>query len=359
MWNIYVSSIPKIVAIKGRGAAYNPPNRFETLEYVPDPDIPEDEQPSPRTQFIKDISRSIIARNDSPDIGFDSSINPYRGCEHGCIYCYARPTHEYLGYSAGLDFESRIMVKEDAPALLRKELASPAWKPQILVISGVTDPYQPIERRLQLTRKCIEVLLEFRNPLGIITKNHLVTRDIDLFQKLTELNAVRVAVSVTTLDPALARKMEPRASSPELRLAAIRELSQAGVPVGVMVAPIVPALTDHEIPSIVAAAVEAGALHAGYTVMRLPYAVKDLFQQWLTDHFPERKKKILSHIMDIRGGKLNDPRFKSRMRGEGMYAEQIRRMFQLACRKNGLTNNLAPLSTAAFRRQPDQPSLFE
>ncbi|MGH9763829.1 MAG: PA0069 family radical SAM protein [Blastocatellia bacterium] len=354
-----MSSVPKEGPVKGRGASYNPPNRFETLAYVPDPDIPDDEQPSPRTQFIRDASRSIIARNDSPDVWFDVSINPYRGCEHGCIYCYARPTHEYLGFSAGLDFETRILVKEDAPELLREELSSPKWKPQVLVLSGVTDPYQPIENKLKITRRCLEVLEEFRNPAGIITKNHLVTRDIDILKKLAAINAVRVSVSVTTLDPDLARIMEPRTSTPERRLAAIQQLAEAGIPVGVNVAPIVPALTDHEIPAIVSAAVKAGAKHAGFIVMRLPYAVSDLFEQWLTDHFPDRKKKILSHIRDLRGGKLNDPRFKSRMKGEGVYADQIKSLFKLACKKAGLTNDIQPLSTDAFRRVTDQPSLFD
>ncbi len=356
----------KPIAIRGRGAAENPPNRFEKLSYLPDPDLidPFDEsEPAIKTQFLKDSSRSIIAYNDSPDVGFDASVNPYRGCEHGCIYCYARPTHEFLGFSAGLDFETKILVKEDAPELLRKELASPKWKPQVVAMSGVTDPYQPIERRLQLTRRCLEVFAEFRNPVAIVTKNQLVTRDADILSELAEHKAAGVCVSVTTLDADLARVMEPRTSKPADRLEAIETLSKAGVPTGVMVGPVIPGLTDHEIMSIVSAAADAGARFAGYIVMRLPYAVKELFVTWLEEHYPARKKKVLSHILDIRGGKLNDPRFKSRMRGEGIFAEQIRSMFTLACRKSGIEGRSPGLSAAAFRRPPDaaspQLSLFD
>ncbi|HUK88962.1 MAG TPA: PA0069 family radical SAM protein [Blastocatellia bacterium] len=356
----YVSSTAKDTAVRGRGAGSNPPNRFERLAYVPEPDSQEEESPSPRTQFLRDTSQSIIAYNDSPDVGFDASINPYRGCEHGCIYCYARPTHEYLGFSAGLDFETRILVKEDAPALLKKELSAPRWKPQVLGVCGVTDAYQPVESRLRLTRRCLEVLLEFRNPVAVITKNHLVTRDSDLLAGLAEFKAARVLVSVTTLDANLARVMEPRTSTPERRLAAIQALAEAGVPVGVLVAPVVPGLTDHEIPSIINAAAAAGATSAGYVVVRLPYAVKDLFQEWLSEHFPDRKKKILSHITDLRSGKLNDPEFNSRMRGQGVYADQIRSMFMLARRRAGIPSAGPELSTASFRRPAgDQPSLFE
>jgi len=347
-------------SLSGRGAAENPPNRFEKLSYQPDPESNDPEQSSAKTQFLKDSSRSLITYNDSPDVGFEASINPYRGCEHGCIYCYARPTHEYLGFSAGLDFETKILVKEDAPELLRKELASRRWKPKILAISGVTDPYQPIERRLELTRRCLEVLAEFRNPVMIVTKNQLVARDVDLFKQLAEHHAVAVFVSVTTLDANLARVMEPRTSTPRNRLAAIEALATAGVPVGVMVAPTIPGLTDHEMHSIIVAAVNAGARYAGYVVVRLPHAVKELFETWLEQHFPDRRKKVLSHIRDMRGGKLNDPNFGSRMRGEGAYSEQIKSMFKLACRKAGIEGNHVSLSTESFRR-PGEPqmSLFE
>jgi DNA repair photolyase len=345
---------------RGRGAPANPPNRFEALRYTRDPEWIDPEDPALETQFFKDTSRSIISYNDSPDVGFDASINPYRGCEHGCIYCYARPTHEYLGFSAGLDFESKILVKEDASELLRQELSSPHWKPQVLAISGVTDPYQPIERRLQLTRRCLQVLVEFRNPVVIITKNHLVTRDADLLGELARYQAARVFLSVTTLDSSLGRVMEPRASHPTRRLAAIEALSQAGVPTGVLVAPVIPGLTDHELPSIVAAAAQAGARSAGYVTVRLPHGVGPLFEQWLSQHFPDRKDKVLHRIRAIRGGKLNDPHFSSRMRGEGIFAEQIQSLFALASRKAGIDGLGSTLSTAAFRIPSDtQLSLFE
>ena len=346
-------STSKPVAIKGRGAAENPPNRFERLAYSLDEESTEFEERPVKTQYLRDSSRSIIAHNDSPDVGFDTSINPYRGCEHGCIYCYARPTHEYLGFSAGLDFETKILVKEDAPELLRQELASRRWKPQVVAISGVTDPYQPIERRLQITRRCLEVFAEFRNPVFIVTKNHLVTRDIDILQELARHNAAGVCVSVTTLNAELARVMEPRTSKPDDRLKAIESLAAAGVPTGVMVAPVVPGLTDHEMISIVSAAAQAGARHAGYVVMRLPYAVKELFETWLERHFPDRKKKILSHIHDLRGGQLNDPRFGTRMTGEGAFATQISSMFKLACKKAEISGRGPQLSTGAFQRPPN------
>jgi DNA repair photolyase len=333
---------------RGRGAPANPPNRFVPLWYSRDPEWNDLEDPALETQFFTDTSRSIITYNDSPDVGFDASINPYRGCEHGCSYCYARPTHEYLGFSAGLDFESRILVKEQAPELLRRELSSPRWKPQVLAMSGVTDSYQPVERRLQLTRRCLQVLAEFRNPVVIITKNHLVTRDVDVLSELAQYKAARVFLSVTTLDGSLSRVMEPRASHPQRRLAAIEMLSQAGVPTGVLVAPVIPGLTDHELPSIIAAAVQAGAKAAGYVTLRLPHGVGPLFEQWLTQHFPDRKDKVLHRVRAIRGGQLNDPRFSSRMRGEGIFAEQIAALFALACRKAGIDGRGPVLSTAAF-----------
>src|SRR5262252_3035006 len=257
--------------IHGRGAGSNPPNRFYKRSVVPDPEAADPEEPLPRTQFLKDSARSIIARNDSPDIPFETSIKPYRGCEHGCVYCYARPFHEYLGFSPGIDFETKILVKEDAPRLLRDELSASKWKPQTIAISGVTDCYQPAERKFRLTRACLEVLAEFRNPVIIITKNHLVTRDVDLLKELAAFNGIAVCVSVTTLDPELARVMEPRTSTPENRVEAIRALAAAGVPVRVLAAPTIPGLTDHEMPSIIQAAAKAGATNAGYVVLRLPY----------------------------------------------------------------------------------------
>jgi DNA repair photolyase len=346
-------------SFKGRGAAANPGNRFESLRYEPDPDGPPDETSAPATRLFRDASRSVIATNDSPDVGFSASINPYRGCEHGCVYCYARPTHEYLGFSAGLEFETKLMVKEDAPELLRQELSSARWQPQVLGVSGVTDPYQPIERKLRLTRRCLEVLAEFRNPLAVVTKNRLVTRDADLLGDLARDQAAAVFVSVTTLDEELQRKMEPRASHPQARLAAIRELTAAGVPVGVMVAPIIPGLNDHELPEILGAVAAAGARYAGMTLLRLPYGVADLFTSWLERHYPERKEKVLGRVRSIRGGRLNDGRFVSRMKGDGPISEAIRRLFRLGCRRAGLAPGGPELSTAHFRRPgAQQASLF-
>lgn len=339
-----------------RGAAENPPNRFEKIQLERDQDWNPEEDPLPRTQFLKDNSKTIIAYNDSPDIDFEASVNPYRGCEHGCIYCYARPFHEYLGFSSGLDFETKIMVKENAPKLLREELSSPKWKPQVIAMSGVTDCYQPIERKLKLTRGCLEVLAEFRNPVGIVTKNFLVTRDIDLLSELSRYNAVKVYVSITTLDAELRKVMEPRTSPPAARLEAVRRLAEAGVHVGILMAPIVPGLTDHEIPAVLAAAAEAGAKSADYVPLRLPFAVAPLFEQWLQTHFPDRKEKILNRVRNMRGGKLYDSKFGQRMTGDGIFAEQIDKMFDVARRKFGIAERHETLSTAAFRR-PSGPQL--
>jgi DNA repair photolyase len=346
--------------MRGRGSASNPKNRFESIERIPEPPDDNDEVPSPHTQFFPDRTKSIIAYNDSPDVGFDASVNAYRGCEHGCIYCYARPTHEYLGFSSGLDFETKIMVKEDAPELLRKELSNPKWQPQVLAMSGVTDCYQPAEKKRELTRRCLEVLLEFRNPIVIVTKNYLVTRDIDIFRDLAHYHCVGATISLTTLDPKLCSLMEPRASSPARRLAAITALAEAGIPVGYLQAPMIPGLTDSEAPAIARAAAEAGATFAGYVALRLPFAVKSLFEQWLEQHFPERKEKILNRIRSMRGGKLNDPNFKSRMRGEGIFAQQMAELFQLACKKAGINRRWPELTTNNFRRRgTSQLSLFE
>jgi DNA repair photolyase len=350
--------------IHGRGASWNPANRFEKLHldvnetYAVDV-VPEEEgRPARATQFFRDTSSTIIARNQSPDVGFETSINPYRGCEHGCIYCFARPTHEYLGFSAGFDFESRIMVKEDAPRLLEAELSSPKWKPQVLMMSAVTDCYQPIERELCLTRRCLEVVAKFRNPIAILTKNRLVTRDIDLLTKLARHHAAAVNLSVTTLDTKLQRILEPRTSSPEARLDAVKQLRQAGIPTGVMVAPVIPGINDHEIPAVVEACAKAGAQFAGYVLLRLPWAVAPLFEQWLDEHFPERKEKVLSRIRHTRGGeRLYDSRWRKRQTGEGIFAEQIQTMFEVSCRRAGMVER-PQLSTAAFRRPTEQLSLF-
>ena len=333
----------------GRGAASNPANRFELLTVESEPD-PDNEGRTVPTQLFRERSRAIIAHNDSPDIGFSASINPYRGCEHGCVYCYARPTHEYLGWSAGLDFETKIVVKEDAPVLLRKELSSPRWEPQVIALSGVTDCYQPVERKLRLTRGCLEVLADFRNPVGIVTKNRLVCRDIDLLQELARHDAAVVFVSLSTLDDELAARLEPRATRPAGRLAAISELAKAGVPVGVLTAPVIPGLTDHELPALLRAAADAGATSAGFVLLRLPHGVGPLFDDWLQRHYPQRRDKVLSRIRETRGGQLSDPRFGSRMRGEGPIAKQIHDLFALGCRRAGIMGRRPPLSTAAFRR---------
>jgi DNA repair photolyase len=311
------------------------------------------------TEYFRDTSRSVISRNDSPDIPFETSLNPYRGCEHGCIYCYARPTHEYLGLSAGLDFETRLFVKEDAATLLRQELTRPAWTPQELVLSGITDPYQPVERTLGVTRACLDVLREFRNPVSIVTKNALVTRDIDILADLASRGAAMVAISVTTLDEDLRRTMEPRTPTADMRLEAIARLAAAGVPAGVMVAPIIPGLTDHEVPRIVARAAEAGAIFASYTVVRLPLAVKDLFGAWMGTHYPDRVNKVLNQVRAVRGGALNDTRFGYRMHGQGPVADMVRSLFQTACARHGLAESAPRLQTSHFRRPTAQLSLFD
>lgn len=348
---------PKLPA---RGATSNPPNRFEPIQLVRDADWNPEDDPLPRTQFFKDHSRTIIAYNESPDIPFEASLNPYRGCEHGCVYCYARPFHEYLGFSSGLDFETKIMVKEDAPKLLRAELSSPKWQPKVLAMSGVTDPYQPIERRLKITRGCLEVLAEFRNPVSIVTKNSLVARDLDLLSELARHNAAAVFISLTTLDTDLRRVMEPRTAPPAARLATIAKLAQAGVPVGVLIAPVIPGLTDHEIPSLVQAAVAAGARFAGQVPLRLPHAVAPLFEQWLEHHFVNQKEKVLNRLRALRGGRLYEAEFGKRMRGKGIFAEQMGQLFDVACRKAGIAENEINLSTAAFRRSgASQLPLFD
>jgi DNA repair photolyase len=343
----------------GRGAAHDPRNRFTGGQVDLDPDAHEPEDARPSTRVHVDASRSVLARNRSPDVGFDVSLNPYRGCEHGCVYCYARPTHEYLGLSAGLDFERQIFVKRDAPALLREALAAPSWTPETIALSGVTDPYQPLERRERVTRGCLEVLAEHRQPVSLITKNHLVTRDLDLLQDLARHGAVAVTLSVTTLDDDLRASMEPRTSSPARRLAAIRALAGAGVPVGVNVAPVIPGLTDPEIPAIIQAAADAGASFAGTIVMRLPHAVEDVFTSWLETREPARARRILARIREVRGGRMNDPDFGSRMRGQGTYAEQIRALYDLAVRTHGLDRR-PTLSAASFRvpGRTEQPGLF-
>jgi DNA repair photolyase len=344
----------------------NPPNRFERVQTAEMPELgfapgPDDPTEDPRTELLVDPSRSIVATNDSPDLGFRASVNPYRGCQHGCAYCYARPTHEYLGYSAGLDFQTKILVKPRAAELLRKQLLSPAWKPQPLALSGVTDPYQPAERRLRIARGVLAVLAEFRNPVVVVTKGFLVTRDADLLAELAHVNAAAVMISITTLDAELQRKLEPYASPPTKRLAAIEQLARAGVPVGVMTAPVIPGLTDHELPAILQAAADAGASSAGLVVLRLPHGVKELFADWLALHFPERREKVLNRLRALHGGALYDARFAHRQRGSGEFADQIEALFELGRRRGRLARRGPELSTAAFRRPrvADQLALFE
>ena len=350
--------------IRARGASWSPANRFEKLHVdltdvdVLDVDLDDEARPRPATQYFRDGAQTIISRNNSPDVGFETSVNPYRGCEHGCIYCYARPTHEYLGFSAGLDFESKIMVKTNAPVLLRAALESPRWQPQVLVMSGVTDPYQPVEKKLRITRGCLKVLAKFRNPVAIITKNRLVARDADLLRDLASHNAAAVNISVTSLDPKLQRVLEPRTSPPAARLETIQKLRSAGVPVGVMVAPIIPGLTDHEVPRILEACAKAGAQFAAYTIVRLPWAVAPLFEHWLEEHFPDRKEKILGRIKHLRGnGRLNNSKWHTRITGEGVFAQQIASLFEIARRRAGIGER-PKLSTASFRKSTTQLDLL-
>jgi DNA repair photolyase len=321
-------------ALKGRGALSNPAGRFDRteLEGVDDGWYTEELPESIAVTVETDHARTVISTNDSPDVGFDYSINPYRGCEHGCIYCYARPSHAYLGLSPGLDFETRLFYKPDAASLLRKELARPGYLCKPIMLGANTDPYQPVEKRLGVTRSILEVLAEHHHPVSVITKSALVVRDLDLLAPMARERLAGVAVSVTTLDPEVKRTLEPRTAAPAARLRAIRALSEAGVPVGVMVAPVIPAITDHELEAILEAAAQAGAKCAGYVLLRLPYEVKDLFREWLAEHHPLRSKHVMSLVNDLRGGRDNDPQFGTRMRGTGPLAELLRKRFQVACR---------------------------
>lgn len=350
--------------LPGRGTALEPPNRFDGLQVIRG-DLDQEresrleqglepETPKVPTVFQRDSSRTILAKNDSPDIGFRFSLNPYRGCEHGCIYCYARPSHETLGWNAGVDFETRISVKEDAPHLLRATFDSPRWKPETIALSGSTDCYQPVERQLRLTRRCLEIFAEFRNPVAVITKSALVARDADVLGSLARRRAAQVSLSITTLDPDVARRMEPRAPSPERRLSAIRRLAQAGVPTSVMVAPVVPGLTDEEIPRILEAAADAGAVYANWILVRLPPPVEELFLDWLRRHFPDRYDRVVHRIQDTRGGsgRMSDSKFGRRMRGQGEYARQLAALFAASARRHRLDRPLPALDVASFRRPP-------
>jgi DNA repair photolyase len=337
---------------RGRGAVSNATGRFEPAARFPFDDGWQSLEDLPPFQTVvrEERARKIITRNQSPDLGFDRSINPYRGCEHGCIYCYARPTHAYHGMSAGLDFESQLFVKPDAPELLRKELAATGYSPRTIAIGTNTDPYQPIERRWKLTRRILEVLNETNHPVGIVTKSATVIRDLDLLSEMATKGLVKVALSITTLDPKLARAMEPRAATPAKRLEAIRALARAGVPAAVMVAPIVPAINDMEIERILDAAAGNGASEAGYVMLRMPLEIKDLFREWLREHFPAKEKHVISLVRGLHGGKDYDATFGTRQTGEGPYAWSIGRRFELACKRLGLNKRRLALATARFRK---------
>jgi DNA repair photolyase len=344
--------------VKGRGATFNPGNRFrrDTREAVDDGwtpppsegEIGDQELPPLKTTVTLQRSRTIIARNASPDIPFTQSINPYQGCEHGCVYCYARPTHAYLDLSPGLDFETKLFAKPDAAALLIAELAKPGYVCDPIAMGTNTDPYQPIEREWKITRQILEVLSACEHPVSIVTKSALVERDIDLLAPMAAKHLARVYVSITTLDRDLARTLEPRAAAPHRRLAAVKALSEAGIPVGVMTAPIIPQLTDKDLEAILDAASANGARYAGWTLVRLPHEVKDLFRDWLAQHYPLRAEHVMSMIQQMRGGRDNDPQFGSRMRGQGLFADLISRRFDVACQRLGLNRERAPMDTSRF-----------
>lgn len=351
--------------IRGRGAQSNPKNRFEkfSLENFKDDEvdnffIEEDNEVKLPTQFFVDDSKTVVARNNSPDVGFDYSFNPYRGCEHGCIYCYARPSHEFLGFSSGTDFESKIMIKKDAAKLLEAEFKKKSYKPDFIMFSGDTDCYQPVESKLKLTREVLKVCLKYRNPVSIITKNELVQRDIDIIKELAKLNLVSVCMSITTLNKNLARKMEPRTSSPDRKLQTIKVMSENNIPVGANIAPVIPGLNDEEIPSILREVASNGAIFAGHSMLRLPYSVKDLFLEWLKKEFPEKETKIINKIREMRDGKLNDSEFGTRFSGEGEFVETIHSLFSLSCKKYNLSENTVMLRTDLFRKESVQIELF-
>ena len=355
---------PQARGARGRGAASNPDGRFEPYQHVPFDDGWQglDWEPTPiSTTVTPEKTRTLITRNDSPDVPFDLSINPYKGCEHGCIYCFARPTHAYLGLSPGLDFESRIFSKPDAATRLREQLAKPKYKAQVIAIGANTDPYQPAERELEITRQILEVMIEHRHPVAIVTKSNLIARDLDLLRQLAAQRLVHVLISITTLDRGLARRMEPRAPTPERRLQAMAALAREGVPVGVLASPMIPGLNDSEMEKILEAAADAGASSAGYILLRLPLEVKELFQEWLAKHYPTKASHVLNLIRETREGKLYDPQFGTRMRGTGQYAELLARRFEVALRRFGLDRKPTPLDLRLFRvpaRPGDQMTLF-
>ena len=368
---VYVDDATELLGVvveherrRGRGAQSNASGRYEPLARIAFDDgwRSLDELPVFKTQVTIDATRKIITRNASPDIGFDRSINPYRGCEHGCVYCFARPTHAYLGLSPGLDFESKLFVKPEAAELLAKELSAPGYEPRVIAIGTNTDPYQPIERRYKVMRRILEVLDRAGHPVGIVTKSALVLRDLDILARMAERKLAKVALSVTTLDPELARKMEPRAATPMRRLETLRRLAQVGVPTTVMVAPVIPALNDMEIERILDAAQAAGVREAGYVLLRLPLEVRDLFREWLKENFPHREEHVFKLVRDMRGGKDYDSKWFERQKGRGPYAYLIGRRFELACEKLGLNVAKSKLTTEHFRhpkKDSAQLSLFD
>ncbi|MGD8577289.1 MAG: PA0069 family radical SAM protein, partial [Thiohalophilus sp.] len=335
---------------KGRGADSNAVSRFsEYAREAFDDGWHPDERIPVRTEFLVDDSRTIISHNDSPDVPFTSSINPYKGCEHGCSYCFARPTHAYLDLSPGLDFESKIFTKPNAAELLRKALARRNYQPEVIVLGANTDAYQPVERRLGITRNIIQELHDHRHPAAIITKSSLIERDLDLLTPMAEANLVKVFVSVTTLDRELSRRLEPRAAAPKRRLQTIERLNQAGIPTGVLMAPIIPVLNDHEIESLLTRCAEAGAGSASYVILRLPHEIKELFQQWLLEHYPLKAEHVMNRVRDLRGGQAYRAEFGERMRGTGQYADLIAHRFALACKKSGLNRRTLDLDCTQFR----------
>ena len=340
--------------LKGRGAQINTKNRFLEQEYVEEHLEGIDEpwfEEKPKTELFFENPKNIISKNDSPDLGWSNSINPYQGCEHGCIYCYARNVHQYWGFSAGLDFESKIIVKPKAAELLEKKLQSPSWKPSVIMLSGNTDCYQPLEKKYRLTRQLLEVMLKYRNPLGMITKNSLITSDLDILKELAALNLVTVHISITTLNEKLRSIMEPRTASSMKRFETIRKLTDVGVPVGVMVAPIIPGLNDHEISKIIKRAAENGAVSAGHNVVRLNGSVRALFKDWLVKNFPDRANKVWNLITTMHGGKVNDTEWGRRMKGEGNISEAIRQMVEISKKKYLSGRSLPELDTQKFRKR--------
>jgi len=358
----WIKAVPK--AHKGRGAISNIAGRFETqlIETVDDGWLPysddTDINPSLKTSITPELAKTILTRNQSPDLPFSVSLNPYRGCEHGCIYCFARPTHAYLGLSPGLDFETRLYAKTNAPELLRRELADKSYVPSPIALGVNTDAYQPCERELKITRRCLEVLHECDHPVGLITKSALIERDLDLLKEMSAKNLVAVAVTITTLDHSISRTLEPRAASPTRRLQIIEKFAQAGIPILVSVAPVIPFVTEQELEKVMRAAADAGATAAGYTVLRLPWEVNPLFQQWLQTHFPERAERVMNRVRDMRGGKDYDANFATRMRGEGLWADMIRQRFSKGLKRYGLNKSgrFAQMDCSLFRKPLSIPA---